>query len=276
MGQKSSKRTEDSVQAKAKAMREAQAKADRRTRNMIIAAVSIIVVAIIAALVFVVTNEGSKNPSPSNEAIPTQFENGEPIVVSHLGVGVRDENLPDLEEYFSYTCSWCAYLDSAVGEKFAEAAKNGEFNYILQPVNTAYMPFQGPATFASLQVAANAPDQFLAFHQALTDYFYGQLQAQDQSVIGNADSSQAQVVTLAQQVGVPEDVINQFGGTAEAYLEKTTKAWTEADVQGREGSLGTPELVFEGSKVAWQQGTPDEIWAGILESLKALGFTPAS
>lgn len=273
MAKKKSAAGADSVQAKAKAMRDAQARADKRTRNIIVAVVTVVIVAIIVALVLVVQSQ-SRNAANPDSQVPAQFANGEPIVISHEGVGQKDENLADLEIYFSYSCSWCAYLDSSVGENLSQSALNGDFNLVLQPVNTAQMPFQPPATFAALQVAANAPEQFIPFHQALADFFFEASQNQDSSVIGNLEASQAKVNELAQQVGVPQEVIDQFGGDPSKYLEQSTNAWREREIEGRGDGLGTPEIVFKDTVIRWSQGTPEEIYSSILQGMSNLGYQP--
>lgn len=274
MAKKKSTTEVNSVQAKAKAMREAQARADKRTRNIIIATVSVIIVAIIVVMAIVITSETKNSSANSDAQVPAQFAQGEPIAISHLGVGQADPELSDLEIYFSYTCSWCAYLETSVGEDLFDQALQGDYNLIMQPVNTAYMPFQGPATFAALKVAAEAPEQFIAFHQGLTEYFFDALANEDQSVIGNEDSSRAAVVKIANQVGVPAEVVEGFGGSAAEYLTISTKNWGEADIQGRDGSLGTPEVVYNDTKIPWTQGEPAEILASITQGMEAQGFVP--
>lgn len=271
---KKKKAQAQSVQAKAKAMRDAQQRADRRTRNIIIATVSVIVVAIIVAMVIVVASQSKKSGANADTQVPPQYANGEPIVISHLGVGETDESLSDLEIYLSYTCSWCAYLETAVGLPLADGALAGDYNLVLQPVNTAQMPFQDPATFAALQVAAYAPDQFIDFHQSLAEFFFEALNAEDQSVIGNEEASRVKVAELASSVGVPESVIENFGGDASEYLQISTKNWGDADVEGRDGSLGTPEIVYNGEKIPWSQGEPEQILSGIFTGMDQLGYVP--
>lgn len=262
-----------SVQAKAREMREAQEKADRRTRNTIVAVVALVILAIVGALVFVVASQNKPLPEGSGE-LPAEFAEGQPIVISHLGVGQLDEDLPDLKIYFSYSCSWCAYLDQSVFDRLSADAINGDYNLIMQPVNTAYMPFQDPATFASLRVAAGAPDRFIDFHEGLTSFFWTALQNDDSSVIGDMEASRDQILAIGRQVGIPDDVLANFGGSAEEYLATTTPAWTSADIAGRGDSTGTPEIVFNGTKVVWSQGEPDQIYNGIMLSLSELGFVP--
>ena len=52
------------------------------------------------------------------------------------------------------------------------------------------------------------------------------------------------------EVGVPSDVIDTFPVNAvDDYLKASTTAWQNAGYNGRDGSLGTPELVKDHSTV---------------------------
>lgn len=279
MAKKKPSDQDEAIRLKAKQMREAQEKADRRIRNIIIGVVVVVVLAVIAALVFVVQSQNSPSSQSGNqsgsqsasEAVPAQFAGGEPIVVSDKGVGQKDDSKQDLTLYYSYTCHWCAYLENAVGEKLMADAQAGKYNLVLQPVNTAEMAWQGPATSAALVVAAEDPDNFPAFHKALFDYFWDRYQASDASVINNASASVKQVAKLAQDNGISKDVISHFGDSASSYLDVSTAAWGAADVTGRQ-SLGTPELVFNNKVIEWGQGTPDEIYTQVTTNMKAAGW----
>lgn len=266
--------SKDAVRQKAKELRLAQEKADRRTRNIIIVVVSVIVVAIVAVLVFIVQNQktdSSTSQSGTAQGVPAQFAQGEPVVVSHLGVGEKDKDLQDLTLYFSYTCHWCSYLETNIAAKVDEDVANGKFNLILQPVDTATMAWQGPATSAALVTAAEDPEHFLALHQEMMKYFNDQYAAQDASVIGDTAASQTEIVEIARQVGVTDTAISQFGDNATDYLRLSTENWRNSEVEGRE-SLGTPELVFNNQVVSWGQGTPEEIYNQVITGMKAAGF----
>lgn len=89
-------------------MREAQAKSDQRTRNIIIALVVVLIAAIAIAIVFVVVNRPT--PESAAEGLPEQFREGQPIVVSSEGVGVSNPDAEDLTFYFDYTCGACTSL----------------------------------------------------------------------------------------------------------------------------------------------------------------------
>ena len=98
------------VREKAQQLREQQARADRRTRNIIIGLVALILVVIIGAIAAVVIQSNHKKAQDSQAATAAigSYGDGGPIVVSHLGIGKIDESLPTLTEYFDYSCHVCA------------------------------------------------------------------------------------------------------------------------------------------------------------------------
>lgn len=241
---------QDDVRLKAQRLREAQAKADRRTRSIIISIVVIVVIAVIATVAIVIGNQVSRR-NEAMSADPTaalgQYATGEPILYSHLGVGVKDEALPTLTEYFDYSCHACADIDVLIGREVTAGADRGEYNLAIQPVTTVGMSYEFPATSASLLVAQKEPEHWIGFHHALLEYFASQFNAGKGSVIQDLDKSWEQVKTIAKEQGVSDALIAEFPvNVVDAYLEASTRAWREAPVQGRE-SLGTPEFVKDGT-----------------------------
>ncbi len=159
-------------------------------------------------------------------------------------------NLPTLTEYFDYSCHACADLDAYMGADLTTWAAEGHYNIELQPVITVNMDYLKPAASASLVVAQKAPDKWVDFHHALLAYFRSQFQASNGTVVQNLDASWKQVKVIATEVGVPSDVIDTFPVNAvDDYLKASTTAWQNAGYSGRNGSLGTPELVKDHSTV---------------------------
>lgn len=272
MAKKSKNQSQRTIERnkKAQAERKAKEQADRRTRNIIIGVVVVIILAIIATLVVVVM----QSKSNQSDEVPSAFSQGQPIVVSQAGIGQKDEALQDLTLNFSYTCHACATFDVGAGSQLINDALAGDFNLLLQPVNTSYMEFQGPATNAALQVAANDPENFVKFHQALMTFADEQInQKQDATIVNNLASSQAKVAELARTVGVKEDVIAAFGDSAQSYLTAANEAWGKASVQGRTDRPATPELVFADTLIPITAGAADEVHGALLQQLQTLGLT---
>lgn len=273
------------VREKAQQLREQQARADRRTRNIIIGLVALILVVIIGAIAAVIIQSNHKKAQDSQAATATigTYGDGAPIVVSHLGIGKVDESLPTLTEYFDYSCHVCAAYDVAFGEQATQDALDGKFNIKYQPVNTVKAPYQYAATTASLIAAQKVDAQTWGkFHNALLAYFNEAYTSGNGSVVQDLSKSAKQVKTIASQVGIPEDVVNSFPENGvDDYLTKTTQAWANATYEGRSpNSLGTPEFVIN-DKTALdfsKLGVPtvDGVYPVIQQQLAAAGTASAS
>lgn len=273
------------VREKAQQLREQQARADRRTRNIIIGLVVLILVVIIGAIAAVIIQSNHKKAQDSQAATATigSYGDGGPIVVSHLGIGKIDESLPTLTEYFDYSCHVCAAYDVAFGEQATQDALDGKFNIKYQPVNTVKAPYQYAATTASLIAAQKVDAQTWGkFHNALLAYFNEAYNSGNGSVVQDLSKSAKQVKTIALQVGIPEDVVNSFPENGvDEYLTKTTQAWANANYEGRSpNSLGTPEFVINDktaldfSKLGVTK--VDGIYPAIQQQLAAAGTASAS
>ena len=273
------------VREKAQQLREQQARADRRTRNIIIGLVALILVVIIGAIAAVIIQSNHKKAQDSQAATAAigTYGDGAPIVVSHLGIGKVDESLPTLTEYFDYSCHVCAAYDVAFGEQATQDALDGKFNIKYQPVNTVKAPYQYAATTASLIAAQKVDAQTWGkFHNALLAYFNEAYNSGNGSVVQDLSKSAKQVKTIASQVGIPEDVVNSFPENGvDDYLTKTTQAWANATYEGRSpNSLGTPEFVIN-DKTALDFSklgvtTVDGIYPAIQQQLAAAGTASAS
>lgn len=273
------------VREKAQQLREQQARADRRTRNIIIGLVVLILVVIIGAIAAVIIQSNHKKAQDSQAATATigSYGDGGPIVVSHLGIGKIDESLPTLTEYFDYSCHVCAAYDVAFGEQATQDALDGKFNIKYQPVNTVKAPYQYAATTASLIAAQKVDAQTWGkFHNALLAYFNEAYNSGNGSLVQDLSKSAKQVKTIALQVGIPEDVVNSFPENGvDEYLTKTTQAWANANYEGRSpNSLGTPEFVINDktaldfSKLGVTK--VDGIYPAIQQQLAAAGTASAS
>lgn len=273
------------VREKAQQLREQQARADRRTRNIIIGLVALILVVIIGAIAAVIIQSNHKKVQDSQAATAAigSYGDGGPIVVSHLGIGKIDESLPTLTEYFDYSCHVCAAYDVAFGEQATQDALDGKFNIKYQPVNTVKAPYQYAATTASLIAAQKVDAQTWGkFHNALLAYFNEAYNSGNGSVVQDLSKSAKQVKTIASQVGIPEDVVNSFPENGvDDYLTKTTQAWANANYEGRSpNSLGTPEFVIN-DKTALDFSklgvtTIDGVYPAIQQQLAAAGTASAS
>ncbi|WP_175954469.1 thioredoxin domain-containing protein [Schaalia sp. Marseille-Q2122] len=243
----------NAVRAKAQQMRQEQERADKRMRAIIIGSVSAIVLAIVAVVAVVVTQQVKADAEINNvdpKAVLGAYADGSPIVLSPAGIGEADPSLPILTDYFDYSCHVCADAEVGFGEELVADAKEGKYNIVFQPVNTVEAPYQYAATTASLIVAKESPEHWTALHHALMAYFAEQYNAGQGTVVRDLDKSAAQVREIALSVGVPESLVSTFPkNIAEEYLTASTNAWQAATFEGRDpNSFGTPEFIANGKK----------------------------
>ncbi|WRS31096.1 hypothetical protein U6G28_05285 [Actinomycetaceae bacterium MB13-C1-2] len=270
MAKKKTQAQSTDVRKKAQEMREAQRKSEIRTRNIIIGVVSLLVVAIVVAIVMIIVNRPGAGDNA--EGLPEQFRNGEPIVVSAEGVraGTTEQVDGQLEFYFDYTCGGCVALDSAVGPDLFAATSAGDLTLSLRTVMTHNAPFNLAATAAAVQVAANDPTNFEALHQALVDFSYKSMVDQDTTVLNNLENSKTKVAEIAAQVGVPQAVIDSFDtDAAQAYLDASSTAWRASTAEGRT-SLTSPEMVYNKVRLTPAGETGADIYQSILSQIKEI------
>ncbi len=234
------------VRAKAQAMRLEQQRADARMRNIIIGIVVAIVLAVSAAVVWVIATSKEVQADLGNvdaAAVLADYADGSPIVLSHKGLGKVDETLPTLTENFDYSCPACNVAGVGFGASLIEGMEAGKYNLEFRPVITHNAPWNSAATTASLVVANKAPEKWVQFHEALMAYAFNEAQEGRGTTVNNLPASAKQVKVIAQEVGLPQEVVDSIPVNAVTeYLEKSSVAWQQTQVEGRQG-FGTPEFV---------------------------------
>lgn len=239
------------VRAKAAQMRLEQEAADKRMRNIIIGVVAAIVLAVSGIIGYVVATaekvELESSPEKAAQLLG-DYADGKPIVISHKGVGMADEALPTVTEYFDYSCHACSAASVTFGSDLIQAAEDGKFNLALQPVNTVRAPYHLSATSAAVIIARNAPEHLIAFHEAAMAFHSAEYEAGRATTIANATASAQKVKEIAQQVGVPQDVVDSLpANAATAYLEAASTKWHDLKIDDRK-KAGTPEFIVNDTK----------------------------
>ncbi len=249
MGKKKQSAAERDVRLKAAAMREAQAKAERRTRNIIIAVVSVLILAIVAAIIYIIASR--PGGAESADGVPAEFDAGQGISISENGIGASPgggEN--DLDFYFDYTCGGCLMTDSAVGPYLFEAAQAGDFTFVMHPVLTSAGAYNTAATAAALALAAEDPAHFQAVHEAMIAFSLEAMVSGETDVLTDLEASKDAVAGIAAEQGVDEALIASFDtDAAQSYLQASSTEWTTREIAGRE-NIASPEFLFRDTKIA--------------------------
>ena len=268
MGKKKDSAAEREVRLKAAAMREAQAKSERRTRNIIIGVVSVLILAIVAAIIYIIA---SRPGTDSAQGAPAEFDAGQGISVSADGIsasaGTGDN---DLDFYYDYTCGGCLMTDSTVGPYIFEAAHGGDFTFVMHPVLTSAGAYNTAATAAVLAVAAEEPANFEALHEALVAFSLDAMMSQETEVLTDLEASKEAVATIAAEQGISEAVIASFDtDAAMSYLQASTAAWTSRDVEGRE-TTASPEFVYRDAKLSATGDDGQQMFDSLMTAMSQL------
>jgi protein-disulfide isomerase len=249
----------DSAREQARAMREQQAKRDRRNKIVAIGGLSAAVVALVAVIVVIVvqanqpgiaysaddvdsiTLEDVTAPSTaeSNGAIPVGAGGaaGEPAADGDVVVSV----------YFDYMCPYCGMFEDANDAELETLREEGGVTVEYHPLAFLDSQSQGAdystrAGNAAAVVADQAPEQYSAFHSALFA---------NQPEEGTQGLSDDEIADLAEEAGVPQDVIDDFTATAPDADWRTFAPWLAANnnqMRTDLGELGTPTVLIDGEK----------------------------
>ena len=243
----------DEARKKAQALKVAQERREKRTR-LIIIATAILGLVVVGLLVKIIL--GNEKPEISNAKDLSGVENVPSVVGEDGGIrfgkelvaGTDNGDVPEVAVYFDYLCNNCANFEAQNGPDLEAAAQAGEITLVFHPVAIMEpIPYgSGVSTRASAAftyIAENAPENALAFHEALM--------AQK---IFNSTTAQRftdqQITDLAIAQGVPEDVAKAaVSGKYEDYVTAGTGMATgNADLKNSSGSFGTPTVVIDGKK----------------------------
>lgn len=239
---------------------DAQSRADKKMLTIIISVVSLVVVAVtITVAVILMNSVRAEQAPPAAQSASAPFDpaalfgdyaDGSPIIVSHEGVGRADDSLPTVTEYFDHSCPGCVQLATAADADLIAGAKAGEYNLAFAAVSSHNAAWNPVATAASVIVAIEAPDQWVALHEALIAYYYAAMQSGDGTIVTDADASLEQVRIIAEEAGVPASIIDTFPGAqvGQEYLNASSLKWQESTAEGRD-RLSTPELVVDTTHV---------------------------
>lgn len=242
----------NAAQAKAEAMRKAEA-AKARTKNMIIAGVAI--VAVVAAIVLgawiwnknkpedIATGEGGKPNNVSAEGFVTIGKDDAPVTVSL---------------YSDFMCPFCKQFEDKAMPVLQKYVDSGDVK--IEYYSVAYLnrfsrntKYSTRAAGAALCVANDKPEKFTDYVKALFD---------NQPAENTKGLTNDRMAEIGNEIGGPSnlgDCISQntFEGFVDEYSEKTGEV-----------ANSTPTLIIGGEKVAWSKKGDDGQVAANEEAIK--------
>ena len=250
--------------------KEKQGSTDKRVRLTLIGIISVLALALIVSIVWIASGKTDSEEPTLQNSLPQQYQNGEPIAISSQGIGVTNPDAEDLYFYFDYTCSGCVSLDDKVGPLLTDASQTGDFNLLLQPVVTSGGPFNVAATTGAVMVAAEEPELFIPFQEALINFYLNTLSNPYSASASDSDIALETVSSLASQVGISDEVIAKFNlDLGQKYLDMSTQNWISQDIKKRD-SFATPEFVYKGTKINFSGDDAMQVFESITKEMSIL------
>ncbi len=252
-------------QAREAARKLQEEEARRAKRNKLMAIIgSVVVVAIIATAIYFIVSSGNKRAQENDwapfEPAASVFTEGTPenvndqggiSVGSELVAGTENEGAPTVTIYFDYLCSYCNQLEASYAEELTQMAADGDITLIYQPVSILGQEFSDLGAAADFYIAANAPEQYLEFHNTVFSEVTQPLFEQDASL---PVPTTEDLLRVAQEVGVPDDVVT---GLETTLADGSFQKWVDLAYEqfGANGLSGTPRAIIDGRElVNWPDG----------------------
>lgn len=235
MANKNDSAAQARAQAKAKAQQQVKAK-ERRT-TVIIVAVSLVVIAAFAGIVYFIVNS-AKVPALSDANGPAIADETGGIPVG--AGGVAGEGLTDgatrVDLYIDLLCPVCNQFEQINAADLDELREAGTINVYYHPISildsrSAGTKYSTRAANAVAVVAEKDPSHMLDFISALYS---------NQPEEGTTGLDDATIAAIAVGVGVPSDVAATF---KDGEFEKWVTAAT--DQASIDGMQGTPTVMVE-------------------------------
>ena len=243
---KSEKR--EAAREQARQLREAQAKREKRNRNLMIAGIVALIV-IVAVAVYAIISAGNEQANESAieqvSEVPanTTLADGGISLGSSLTAGTANEGAPVLDVYLDFTCTYCEQFEAVNADDIDAMVSAGDATVVYHPVAILdstgdFSGFSGRAAQAAAVVADQAPEAYNAFQGALFDLYRG-AGATEGAAAG--EPTDADIAAAAVEAGVPQAV-------ADAIDDGSFTEWVEATTQqfGKDGHTGTPTVLIDG------------------------------
>jgi protein-disulfide isomerase len=252
----------EAARAEALAIREAQAKRDRRNRLITIGALVVGLLALIGVFLAIwipamndreqtldAVAEGnlSEVESPAN----SNDEGGIPMGAEGAAGTDNGAEAVEVGVYLDYMCPICGDFEETNGASLDALRESGDATVVLHPVSILDRTSQGTqystrAAAAAGYVADQAPEAMSEFNT---------LMFQNQPAEGTEGLTDQQIADLAEQAGVPADVAEGIadGTAAETFGDWAATATSlvtqdEALANPQSGGFGTPTITIDGER----------------------------
>lgn len=223
--------------AEARAKAQAQVKNNERRTTVVIIAVSLVVIAAFAGIVYFIVNSAKVPPLAESNAPAVADETGG-IPVGTGGVAGVDvpTDAVRVDVYVDLLCPVCKSFEEINSADLDELREDGTIAIYYHPIaildaRSMGTEFSTRAANATAVVAEKSPEHFLAFLEVLY------ANQPEENTSGLDDDT---IAALAVGVGVPEDVAATF---ADGQFSKwVTAATQQASIDGMQG---TPTVMVD-------------------------------
>jgi protein-disulfide isomerase len=244
----------ESAREQARLLREAQEKRERRNRLLLIGGL-VVAVALIAVAVFSIIGAG-QTKDLADVAAPANTDGKGGVIVGADGVGTATEGAPVVDVYADFMCPVCSQFEEINGPMLEELRQSGQATLQMHPVAILDRFSEGTAystrsAQAAAVVADAAPEQFLAFWQALFD---------NQPAENTPGLSDEEIAGIAVDAGVPQAVADTF--TEGRFTDWVTAATELAATEHQ--PFGTPTVIVDGTKFEGDWSNPENLRAAIV------------
>jgi protein-disulfide isomerase len=228
-------------------LRKAQQEAARRQaqRRKVVTIVSaVVILALVAAIVWaVVRAAGGDDPTSSGGEVVTPAN-----VTADDTIPVGQDDAPvTVDIYYDYMCPVCGSFEEANSEELSRLVEDGTVRIELHPMSfldrfSSGTEYSTRSANAVATVADGAPDAVWDFHGALYE---------NQPEEGSSGLSDEEIADIAEEAGVPADVVDRFG-------DRTYDGWVASvtDQANEDGVDGTPTVRIDGENFEGDLFTP--------------------
>ncbi len=236
-------------------LRKAQQEAARRQaqRRKVVTIVSgVVILALVAAIVWaVVRAAGGDDPTASSGGdvvTPANVTEDDTIPVG------QDDAPVTVDIFYDYMCPVCGSFEEANSEELTRLVEEGTARLELHPMSfldsmSSGTEYSTRSANAIATVADGAPEAVWEFHGALYE---------NQPEEGSSGLSDDEIAAIAEEAGVPADVVDRFG-------DRTYDGWVASVTEqaGDDGVDGTPTVWIDGETFEGDLFTPGALTEAI-------------
>ncbi|MEH3077914.1 MAG: thioredoxin domain-containing protein [Quadrisphaera sp.] len=230
----------DAAREKARQMREAQARKQRRNRVLAISAAAVALVLVVGAVAFGISRAGGGEPA----AAP-------PGVTADGGIVLGKSDAPHTVTIFQdYQCPVCKAYEAAVGPWLDQQVKAGTTKLEYRPLT--FLDSQSGGTKYSTR-AANAA-YCLAGQQGADFYEFNTAMYVEQPEEGGTGLTDSKIVSIAKAAGGDVGTCIANGTYDDFAQQMNDAAFKLTDSQGQRLVNGTPTVLVDGKLLQNSQG----------------------